>query len=70
MKYLRINHFNLRYKLSAGTNNTRNHFTAVIKTDMGGFVHFNDLNSTGCLPLQQRIHVDFVLYQLDVGSDI
>ena len=59
-------HLTLRYRLIAGTNNTRNHFTAIIKTNDNRYVRFNDLHPQGCFPLDAMIYVDFAIYALSV----
>lgn len=59
-------HTLLRYRLAAGTNNTHNHFTAIIRTTNNRYVRFNDLHPQGCFPLDALIYVDFALYALDV----
>lgn len=59
-----------RYDLSAGTNNTAGHFTAVIKTNKGDYVRFNDLHPSGCFPLDAMLPVDFALYKLSIWVKI
>jgi hypothetical protein len=63
-----INHaiFPFRYRLSAGTNNTAEHFTAIIKAKNGSYFRFNDIHPQGCFPLDGMIFVDFALYVLNV----
>ncbi|CAF1376818.1 unnamed protein product [Rotaria sordida] len=38
------------YHLSGGFNNMESHFTAIIKTNDGTCVRFNDIHSKGCFP--------------------
>lgn len=57
-------YISFRYRLTAGTNNTHNHFTAILHTPDDRYVRFNDLHPQGCFPLDAMIYVDFAIYAL------
>ncbi|UJR12829.1 hypothetical protein I4U23_017003 [Adineta vaga] len=54
------------YNLSAGINNTNQHFTAIIKAQGGTYYHFDDTNRLGCVIHDRRMLVELALYVLQL----
>ena len=58
-------YFTFRYRLSAGVNNTNEHFTAIIKSNDNLYYQFDDTHPLGCVIGDGRVLVEFALYVVE-----
>ena len=58
------NLFTFSYHLSAGINNSNEHFTTIIKTKKTTYYYFNDMHRLGCTRHDGHLFVELAVYAL------